>query len=853
MNKTLKINILKQFYSAILQEGLSRGGGIELLILILSDLVNQYRFDGSLRGNKLPNSFPKGRNDRTFSAIAFQKELLAELVIYLNEIPKSTEHLYKEFLIKNEFILEGQEVLLSIFDGNFEELVDELITEYLSSKMLISGVPKPETTELLLKLAEISQPGIDIYNPFANLGTFGVNKSITSHYYADEINPDNWALSTLRLLAYNQASSHLILNDSINRWNSFKKKYDLIISRPPLGRRLSANVLRGLKYGNSTESFVVEKSLSSLKEDGRAVFLLSSGFLNGADEAHLALRKHLVDNDLVEMIVELPKNALTHSSLYTAIFVLNNNKPESAKGKTVLIDAKDFNLGEGRNQTINSEAILEIINGGHSPNRSEASIEKLRELDYNLTLGYYQNSFISGVVLSNLLEPITLHRSGLIQGEETLGHGIRIRHLSQNPFQGKLKFGNKFLKVEGQFKILDRDALLVARLFENLRPSYIMNEPEGSNFYIDSNVMAFELDTTVASYDYLVAELNKSYVKEQVKRLSDGATIKHLTKKNFLSIKIDLVSLDKQSREVEKFRLEYEAELIKFKDSDKKSEELKTELHEQNTHLRHTLTGPTSNISGATENIISILKNLDSKAYPNLLEQKVSKKHKYNLAYYLSILERDTQKVKDVVARQLNVSKDDISDKPREDVDLRAFLAEYIKVKEATVGDRFRIVNQDQDSTFMLSAIAEGVDGSFLDHSKQEAASILIEGNKDLLTQMMDNLIENAEIHAFDENTNGRVEIWLGYDKEFNELTLLVSNNGKTMPKDFDFSDFIKRGVRKGKNNGDGYGGYLINEVAKFHNAEIDIIDEHGPEGLGISDLATSFEFIFQVKAIETE
>ncbi len=138
----------------------------------------------------------------------------------------------------------------------------------------------------------------------------------------------------------------------------------------------------------------------------------------------------------------------------------------------------------------------------------------------------------------------------------------------------------------------------------------------------------------------------------------------------------------------------------------------------------------------------------------------------------------------------------------------------------------------------------------------------MVLGTPDLLIEMLNNSIENAVHHAFSENKQNRIEIFLcksesyfshSGDKSFPVASILFSNNGLPFPKEFDFSDFIRKGFSSGENRGNGFGGWYINEVVKFHNGHLDIIDETGPEGLPESDLSTSFEIEFPLLDVNEE
>ena len=65
----------------------------------------------------------------------------------------------------------------------------------------------------------------------------------------------------------------------------------------------------------------------------------SSLFTGDAGGGESNIRRFIIENDMLEAIVQLPNNLFYNTGITTYIWVLNNNKPASRKGKVQLIDA----------------------------------------------------------------------------------------------------------------------------------------------------------------------------------------------------------------------------------------------------------------------------------------------------------------------------------------------------------------------------------------------------------------------------------------------------------------------------------------------------------------------------------
>ena len=238
---------------------------------------------------------------------------------------------------------------------------------------------------------------------------------------------------------------------------------------------------------------------------------------------------------------------------------------------------------------------------------------------------------------------------------------------------------------------------------------------------------------------------------------------------------------------------------------------------------------------------------------------KVSDNHTLTLGQYLEILDRDVKKISDAVGRQIKVEID-IESKPLAPVEILEFLENFVIEYSVKRNLDFEIDLQIDKATFL--------------DASGELCKPNILANNDLLSDLFNNLIDNAVKHAFNDKTKkitqgirsgsyynnlfrnknlNKIEIFVSKFED-NIIHILFSNTGTPFPVNFTVQDFIKKGKRTGKNQGDGFGGWYINEIVQRFNGELDIIDETGDEGFGDSDLVTSFEInlpIIEVAANE--
>jgi type I restriction enzyme M protein len=376
--------------------------------------------------------------------------------------------------------------------------------------------------------------------------------------------------------------------------------------------------------------------------------------------------------------------------------------------------------------------------------------------------------------------------------------------------------------------------------WRTLKPTLF--EFNGEPIFKSQDIMSFQIDESRVDKAYLINELHADYVTEQIESNRIGAVFPSIRIDELLDIKIHLPSLENQKAKLqgalEFLAEEKKKELVLFK----KIHGLETEIVEQNTYLRHSLAGPTSNLKSSLENIKNILTDKVQNIIPDIMSLKVSDRHELTFGKYLEIIERDINKISDAISKQLKVETD-IDNKPLEYIDIVEFLNKMNK--------------EYSDKTDLNFTIEIDTHEEALLDDNGEMTKVYILGNKSLLTDLFDNFISNAVTHAFsNEKRENKIEILLikYTDDAFkNEISILVSNTGKPLPNGFKHNLFIRKGLKAGDNAGNGFGGWYINEIIKKMDGSFEIIDERGTEGMGKPDLVTSFEINFPILEIDAD
>lgn len=733
------------------------------------------------------------------------------------------------------------ELNLAILDEHFADIFDAVLYRITQTQGRFAGefIQPVELTRFICGLAEL-QPNSKVYNPFAGLASFDIFLDQGHDYFGQELYQKTWSLGVLRIMANQRTgTSRYVCDDSISHWPASSEKFDLIVANPPYGMRFGNQYREIEPEFRTIEQFLLEKGVHSLNEKGKLIALLPQGILFRSLHEQ-RLREFLVDKDLIDTIISLPGGLLLNTGIPLIIMVLNKNK--KIPGKVRFVDAKKFvDSKSPRERVLNDYGLNSFLHGCN--NDSDilrlVSNNEIRAFDYNLSVPRYFQKQVEGVKLGEVIELVRGVRGNL----PSIGKLIRIRDLKDDALEFQLNL-NKIEETEiPRFaQQISESCLLLASRWKTLKPTYF--NYTGSPIFITPDTLAFKVNESKCDLLFLISELHASYVMEQLDSLRTGSVIPTIRKEDLLSIIISIPGLDEQSlirqkaiikQRVVELAEEKKRELFLFN----KIHGLENEIVEQNTYLRHTLAGPSSNLKDSISNIKKIILEKLIPDFPHLLDLKLSDKHLVTLGGYLSIIERDSDKIVTAVTSQLKVDTG-IDNKKLFPIEIIDFLDKYTAEYNDRVGLNFKI-DFDYDKEVFVDADGNRVKAFIL-------------ANDELLRELFDNLIENAVKHAFNQELHNRIEIYLMKNTENevqDDIQILFSNTGAPFPKGFSFNEFIRKGAKFGKSSGDGFGGWYINEIIKKLKGDFDIIDETGPEGLPGTDLATSFEINFPI--IETE
>lgn len=231
-----------------------------------------------------------------------------------------------------------------------QDLVGRVYEYFLSKFALAEGKGKGEfyTPKCIVNLiAEMIEPySGKIYDPCCGSGGMFVQsmKFIENHHgnkkdvsiYGQEYTTTTYKLAKMNL-AIRGISANLgeIADDTFHKDQHKDLKADFIMANPPFNQKQwrADNELkddpRWQGYdvpptGNANYAWILN-IVSKLSENGVAGFLLANGALSG-DGTEKAIRRKLIENNIVEAILIFPRNLFYTTDISVTLWILNKNK-----------------------------------------------------------------------------------------------------------------------------------------------------------------------------------------------------------------------------------------------------------------------------------------------------------------------------------------------------------------------------------------------------------------------------------------------------------------------------------------------------------------------------------------------
>ncbi len=227
-----------------------------------------------------------------------------------------------------------------------------------------------------------------------------IRATVDVYLYGKEINDETYAICKSDMMIKGNNPEHIKCGSTLAGDDFAGLRFDFMLSNPPYGKSWAGDqkyILDGKEVID--RRFQVElKDFRGVKEcvaatprssDGQLLFLMemvnkmkelnrgpagsriasvhngSSLFTGDAGGGESNIRRHIIENDYLEAIIQLPNNLFYNTGITTYIWLLSNKKAAGRRGKVQLLDASQMfrklrkNLG-AKNCEFAPEHIREI-------------------------------------------------------------------------------------------------------------------------------------------------------------------------------------------------------------------------------------------------------------------------------------------------------------------------------------------------------------------------------------------------------------------------------------------------------------------------------------------------------------
>ncbi len=175
--------------------------------------------------------------------------------------------------------------------------------------------------------------------------------------FGQELNPFTYGIAKADMLIRGGNPDNMKFGDTLNNDQFDGYAFDFIISNPPFGidwkreaQAVEAEARKGAqgRFGAGLPSksdgqmLFLLNGVAKLKEGTGRMAIIQNGsslFTGDAGSGPSEIRRHLIENDWLDAIVQLPNDSFYNTGIATYVWIVTKGKPESHKGKVLLIDA----------------------------------------------------------------------------------------------------------------------------------------------------------------------------------------------------------------------------------------------------------------------------------------------------------------------------------------------------------------------------------------------------------------------------------------------------------------------------------------------------------------------------------
>ncbi len=353
---------------------------------------------------------------------------------FIKHIGTGEESAYSRYMKSAIFLIPNARTLTKVVDGvdsldmnNRDAMGD--VYEYILGKMAASGTNGQFRTprHIIRMIVEMMEPTPKDFICDPAMGSAGFLVEAVKYikenhgaslYVQDDIqhfktrmingfDTDQTMLriGAMNLLLHDVSSPNLAWRDSLSEQNDDKSCYTLVMANPPFAGTLDkGNVNKQiLSYANTskTELLFLAQFVRSLEVGGRCASIVPDGVLFGTSNAHVSIRKELVDKQQLRAVISMPSGVFKpYAGVSTAVLIFTKTN-SGGTDKVWFYDMKadGFSLDDKRTAISDNDipdvvARFQNLKAEESRTRKDQSflvpVNDIRANNYDLSINKYK-------------------------------------------------------------------------------------------------------------------------------------------------------------------------------------------------------------------------------------------------------------------------------------------------------------------------------------------------------------------------------------------------------------------------------------------------------------------------------
>ncbi len=689
--------------------------------------------------------------------------------------------------MESTYLVEVAEILIEISQSWYERNIDFAFLSILRrakqkdrSEMGTFYQPE-ELTQLMIELLGAKEGSV--YNPYAGWCSFGATLSSNCHYYAQESSSD-FVIGKLNLLLHNRTNAVCEPKDPRNDWKG-DTGFDYIISAPPFGVR------RENLYSTVEREFLFRSAID-VRHKAIGVYRSEICFNIAIYPLHAQI-KSLVENDWIEAVILLSKKIYSSSFFEPVIIIINKDKLH--KNAIRFVDASDcFETTRTLNKLV-VDNILSLFNSDGEHSRL-VTISEIESNNYNIYPKMYfkkELEVLEGMKALHLREVLTPMRMYF----STSKNGRYLSFVKRNNINANdiIQANDLIIRPVDNLRFVNEDCLVVRR-GGRFAAKYLLTN--GADVYMTSLYRPYRVNIGIIDPTYLVSELSREYFLEQLARYGSDISGPRITNEEFLSLKILVPALREQQVKRSIDAIEKSLETLESQKVAEYRKRMDSFILNQRQR-KHAVSQVLNEIIPSMDNIESFILENDTVSKDSV----ISRRFGTTLGTYLATVRKQLDKIVSMVD---NFTSQEQYGEP-EIVRVEDFLKEYCSSKRA----------------LNLNVV-------YIHHSEDEEIEQEVKISKKDLTQMLDNLVTNADKYGYtdeieqkygtsDEKRKDfmiRIETFAIHDEK-DPVVIHVSNNGEAVSKSISLDKLFTWGIGRGS----GIGCWQVKEIAEHFGGSV--------------------------------